>query len=385
MGEAVRTTVPSANLDTTTEPAPIHRQLTPPMPANILLIQLRRIGDVLMTTPAVAALRQAYPAAHLAYLTERPSDEVFRHSPHLDEVILYPPRPSLGQHLAMLARMRRRRFDLVVDFFGNPRSAQLAWASGAPRRIGFRFRWRRWAYTDAVIPPAGLHYAAAHKAALLAPLGVAVGSLRPQVYVGEEERAYARRQLAELGVAEGDFLVALCPVSRQPYKVWPAQNFARLADALIERRGAKVLCFWGPGEYHFIQAVRAHMRHETLGDYPVPTLQQMTALLERARLYVGNDNGPRHFAIAVGTPSVAVFGRPFPQSWTPPGEPLHRTLEYDPGCKAACTYPRCDHLACINQVPLEAVLRETLALVATLDRHPLERHGTAPARKPGPS
>jgi ADP-heptose:LPS heptosyltransferase len=344
------------------------------MPANILLIQLRRIGDVLMTTPAVEALRRAYPAARIAYLTERPADEVFRHNPHVDEVVPYPPGATLGQHLAMLARLRRRRFDLVVDFFGNPRSAQIAWASGAPRRIGFAFRFRRWAYTDAVPLPAGVDYAAAHKAALLAPLGVAVGSLRPRIYVGDEERAYARRQLAELGVTERDFLVALCPVSRHPYRVWPTRNYAQVADALIERRGAKVLCFWGPGEHHFVQAVRAHMRHQTLGDYPVPTLPQMAALLERARLYLGNDNGPCHFAIAVGTPTVAVFGRSFARGWTPPGEPLHRAVEYDPGCKAACTYPRCDHLACINQVPLEAVLRETLDLVDTLERHTLERH-----------
>ena len=92
--------------------------------------------------------------------------------------------------------------------------------------------------------------------------------------------------------------------------------------------GAKVLLFWGPGEEAFVNAVRAEMTYHALPDYPVPDLLQMAALLERCHLYVGNDNGPRHFAIAVGTPTVAVFGRPFPENWTPPGEPLHQAVTW---------------------------------------------------------
>ncbi|MBI3993371.1 MAG: glycosyltransferase family 9 protein [Candidatus Lambdaproteobacteria bacterium] len=326
---------------------------------NILLIQLRRIGDVLMTTPAVRALRAAHPQARITFLTERPSDLVFRHSPHVDEVLIYPGRASHWQALGWLWRLRRGGYDLVLDFFGNPRSAQLAWATGAPRRIGFDFRGRRWAYTERVQVPPGKLFAAAHKALLLEPLGVAADDLVPEVRVGAEDRAYAGRQLAELGLAPGEPFVALCPVSRQPYKVWPPQRFAEIADRLIERHGLRVLFFWGPGEEAFVQAVRAAMRRAALPDYPVPSLLEMAALLERAVLYVGNDNGPRHFAIAVGTPTVAVFGRPFPENWTPPGATRHRAVAFDPGCKSACTYPRCTHLDCINKVPLEPVWAET--------------------------
>lgn len=335
---------------------------------RILLIQLRRIGDVLMTTPAVRALREALPAAHIAYLTEAPSNAVLRCSPRINAVKLRPARQGLWGHLRLMRELRRERYDVVIDFFSNPRSAQLAWATGAPRRIGFGFAGRRWAYTDPVETEQGRRYAAAHKAALLAPLGIAVPSLLPEVFLGPEHRAYAERLVEELGVREGDLLVALCPVSRQPYKVWPARHFARIADVLIERYGAKVLLFWGPGEEHFANAVRAGMAHAALPDYPVPDLLQMAALLERCHLYVGNDNGPRHFAIAVGTPTVAVFGRPFPENWTPPGEPSHVAVAHDPGCKAHCTYPRCSHLNCINAVPYRAVEQAVESLLEQILR-----------------
>ncbi|MDH5751416.1 MAG: glycosyltransferase family 9 protein [Deltaproteobacteria bacterium] len=327
------------------------------MAQRILLTQLRRIGDVLMTTAATEAVRQAYPQARICYLTERPSDIIFRYGSLVNEVIIYP--RGLTARLRTVARLRSMKFDLAVDFFSNPRSAMIVRATGATRRIGFDFPGRRYAYTDRVALPPGRTYAARHKAMLLQPLGLTVPQPRPLVRLGEPEREYARRQLDELGVRPGQLLVAFSPVSRQPYKVWPAKNFARLADILIERYDAVVLPLWGPGEEKFIDDMRLAMHHAALPDYPIPDLLQMAALMEKAHLFIGNDNGPRHFAMAVGTPTVAVFGRPRPESWTPPDDPAHRALAHDPGCKDNCTYPRCRHLACINEVPYQAVEAET--------------------------
>lgn len=346
------------------------------MPSRILLTQLRRIGDVLMTTPAVAALRAAYPEARISYLTEAPSEQVFEHSPHVDEVLTFPRKAGPLRRAMSMWRLRRRGFDCVVDFFGNPRSALLAKATGAGQRIGFDFPGRAWAYTDAVPMPEGRNYAAAHKAALLAPLGVEVPAeaLYPQVYLGEAERDYAKQTLSELGVAEGDLVVALSPVSRQPYKRWPIERWARLADILIERYDAKVLFIFGPGEEGPVDQVRLEMHHLALPHYEPPPLLHMAALLERSHLYVGNDNGPRHFALAVGTPTVTVFGKTHPENWTPPAVALpdpsrHRTVSYDPGCKDACTYPDCDHLACINAIDYKAVEAEVEAVLEDVLRH----------------
>ncbi len=334
------------------------------MADRILLTQLRRIGDVLMTTPALRALRQARPEAHIAYLTEAPSDQVLDGNPHIDEVLLWPNKGGLLAKLGMARRLRAARYDVMVDFFSNPTSAQITRVVGAPCRIGFAFRGRRWAYTNPVEMPE-LPYSAAHNMALLAPLGVEPGPLLPELFPGEADRRYAGELLAQLGVGRGDFLVAVSPVSRRDYKVWPAKHFARLADVLIERYGAKVLLLRGPEEEHFVDAVRLEMVHQALGSYPVASLMETAALLERAHLLVGNDNGPRHMAIGVGTPTVGVFGQAQPENWTPPGMPMHATVAHDPGCKDNCVYPRCGR-ECINDVPYRLVEAEVERLSEAL-------------------
>jgi heptosyltransferase-3 len=322
---------------------------------KILLIQLRRIGDVLMTTPAVRELRKAHPNSFIAYLTEAPSDQVLRMNANIDEIYLYNKKGGIPSQLDLIKKIRRDRFDVVIDLFGNPTSAIITLLSGAPKRLGFDFRLRKYAYTVPVKAHSDkLRYAALDKLDLLAELGVGAQGHELDFSVSEEDERFAEDLFVKLGVLAKDFVVSLSPVSRQPYKVWPAENFARIADGLIERHNAKILFISGPGEQHFVDSVRGLMKQQALPDYPVPSLRQTLAIIKRADLHVGNDNGPRHFAIACGTPSVAVFGRPFADNWTPPDSQVHASVEHDPGCKSECRYPNCG-LECIRDLSIDEV------------------------------
>jgi ADP-heptose:LPS heptosyltransferase len=120
---------------------------------NILLIRLRLIGDVVFTTPVIRALRRQYPQARLAYVVEPHAAAVVTGNPHLDELIVAsaPDAPRrLLRDLALARRIRSNRYDLVIDLHGGPRSALLAWLSGASRRIGYEITGRGWMYTDRV-------------------------------------------------------------------------------------------------------------------------------------------------------------------------------------------------------------------------------------------
>ncbi len=120
---------------------------------KILLIRLRLIGDVVFTTPIIRALKRAMPDAQLAYLVERESAAVVAGNPHLDEVIVIPRSRGLSRIAddARLAwRLHRRRFDLVIDMHGGPRSGWLTLATGAPQRIGYEIAGRSWMYTSRV-------------------------------------------------------------------------------------------------------------------------------------------------------------------------------------------------------------------------------------------
>ncbi|HVL36231.1 MAG TPA: glycosyltransferase family 9 protein, partial [Burkholderiales bacterium] len=194
---------------------------------KILVIRLRLIGDVVFTTPAVAALRRRYPDAHLTYLVERAAEPVVRHNPHLDRVLVAERPRGVRRFFydaALAARLRRERFDLVIDFHGGPRSALLARATGAPRRIGYDVPGRGWAYTDrlpwsrALVPP---RHSVENQWDLLRPLGVdppAAGD--PPVAMPVDERAAAGvdRRLRAAGVPADAPLVVMHVSAGNPFR-----------------------------------------------------------------------------------------------------------------------------------------------------------------------
>ena len=310
-----------------------------------------------MTTPSIRLLRESFPEAHFTFLTEPPFDQVLRENPYLDEILLFRKTETLRETLRFFPDYPHHQFDTVIDFFGNPRSALITRFSGAPIRIGFDFRGRSLAYTHPVKISTEKTYAAQDKAQLLKPLGISAEDFGLDFFTAEKDQNYADDLFEKMGIKNKDFVVSLSPVSRQPYKVWPAERFALIADWLIKTYNAKVLFLFGPGELHFIDSVRKAMTQTALPDYAVPTLTETLAILNKVDLHLGNDNGPRHFAVAGGTPTVTIFGRPWAANWTPPQQTLHRTLEYDPGCKNKCVYPKCN-LECLDGVTVEAVQNE---------------------------
>lgn len=322
---------------------------------KILCIQLRQIGDVLMTTPAVRALAETYPDAEIDFLTEIPAHQVYEFNPKVHRTIKIKRKNTLGEWADLIKTLRQNRYSMVVDFLGLPKTAFLSWITGAGIRIGFDFRGRSLFYTDVVPLPEGMHYAPLHKLHLLSKLNITDDNARLEFHITPQDRQMAKQILEKVGVEPGRPLITLSPVSRREYKVWPAKHFAQVCDYLISRYDAQILFLWGPGEYEFVRDVREKMEFPSLPGYDVPTLRETAALCELADLHIGNDNGPMHFAIAVGCRTVAIFGRPLAENWTPPDSSKHLAVEFDPGCKRSCHYPQCG-LECINNLPVESVI-----------------------------
>ena len=228
---------------------------------------------------------------------------------------------------------------------------------GAPQRIGFEKRGRSIFYSHPVDSVIEHDYSALEKTNLLSPLNIKSRDPTLDFYIDDQDRQVAEEIYSQLGISKKQPIVSVSPVSRRDYKIWPAKNFARICDYLIEMYDAQILFLWGPGEYYFIEAVRNEMQHQSLPDYDIPSISETVALLEKVDLHVGNDNGPMHFAIAAKKPTVAVFGKPLLKSWTPPKNPLHLAIEYDPGCKLDCFYPKCG-LECIKDLKTDQVIME---------------------------
>lgn len=325
---------------------------------NILVIKLRYIGDVLLATPVLHALRKRFPGARLTMAVNEGTEDVLKWNPDLDEVLVVD-RGGLAQQISFLREVRRRRFDCVIDLTDGDRSAMLSWLSGAPVRIGFNeeHRWRGLLYTSVAQPGSDVIHRMERDLEAVRILGIEPKASPLVLRTSHQDDDEAARLLREAG-QDADSpspLVMLHPGARYWFKTWPAERFATLADRLTDAYGCRVLVGGDAGDREVAAAICARARSAPAVLAGRTTLLQFAAVLKRCALFVGNDNGPMHMAAALGTPVVALFGPSNPSVWGPRGgkvEVLSKGLDCRP-----CFHPTCKRGEdnCMRQISVDEV------------------------------
>ncbi|HET9984609.1 MAG TPA: glycosyltransferase family 9 protein [Longimicrobiales bacterium] len=354
---------------------------------RILLIQMKWMGDVILTTPAIRLLRRAYPDARIDLLTRPPGAAAVEGNPYLDEVLVF--RRGRENTARMVRELARRRYDAVIDFRSTIRDTLFAVASRAPLRVGVQDSGlRRVLYTHTFPKERDGVYLARQKMELLRPLGIEAGATRQlalDVVVGAAEHAWAERILERLGLTGEEPIVAFSAVGRLPFKRWPAERWAEVADA-VAARGARVLFTHGPGEREQVRAVVERMRRPAAWDYEPGSPRQLAALYERCVLWVGNDGGPKHIAAAAGTPTISVMRWSIGSVWADTGAGVSdlylEALPVLPCNPRRCG--QCAHLSCLVELKTESVaavvLRRLEDVAPELARRP-DGAASAPAVK----
>jgi len=327
-------------------------------PKRLLIIQLRRIGDVLLSTPVVRAIRLRYPRIHLAFLTESESRSLLENNPMLDELMVWESgQYSNPAHIIRILRgLREKRFDTVIDLQGSPRTASAALWSGAKNRVGFDYRGRKLFYNIKVKRDPLPKYGSAFKLDILKPLGLISDDFKPEIYLTAEAIAWGKRFFSRYQLADSDFKVALSPASRRPYKRWPLENFSKLASWLASHFGAKVILLWGPGERSIADKVAENAGANVLVSDQTQSLQEVAALIQSCNLFIGNDNGLKHITTAVGTPTFTIYGPSDPASWTYPDPQNHRYIKGFCACQGR-QKRKCPGPVCLTSVSVEQVQR----------------------------
>ena len=302
---------------------------------KVLLIRLRLIGDVVFTTPIPRAVKRVFPDAHLAYLVEEAAAPVVAHNPHIDEVIVI--RRARGwerlrDDVALARRLRRARYDVVVDLHGGPRSSWLAWASGARQRIGYDVQGRGWMYTTRVARARELR--ARHSVVNQWDLLEAIEGwpkISPQpaedaVDMPEDPAAVRsiERRLAAAGIDAAHELIVAHVSAGNPFRRWPEPAFTELLTRLAqgsERR--RIIVSSGPSDREASQRITTAARERLGGaagrivDFGEFDLGELRALIGRSRLFVGGDTGPLHIAATTRTPIVGIYGPTLPARSAP--------------------------------------------------------------------
>ncbi|MHC4994091.1 MAG: lipopolysaccharide heptosyltransferase II [Planctomycetota bacterium] len=308
-------------------------------PQRVLVVLPTWVGDLAMASPTLRALRGLYPEAHITLLAKGYAGPAMIDAMPWHDRLMVMGQPGSSDEAgggggSLIARLRRQRFDLAVLLTNSFRSALIARLGGARRVVGYARDHRSWLLTDRLRPPrAGGRFTPVptldYYLKLAEHLGAESPDRAPALFTRPEDDERAEAILREAGVAEGEGpLVMLNPgaANHGSAKLWPADRFGALADHLVETRQARVLVNGAPNERPILDKVHAASKHE-LVDLPSrgSSLTLLKSLVARCDLMVTNDTGPRHIAVAMGTPVVSLFGPTDPR-WTLLGSDLERML-----------------------------------------------------------
>ena len=287
---------------------------------KILLVQLRQLGDIILTTPCIREVKKAWPDAEVSFLSHPMGRLVLEGNPWLDQLYTYPVDDFFGE-LKLVRHLRKQKFDIVLDFMSNPRSALYSLLAGRGQRWAFDTR-RRAAYNHVVPRSRESDYIVREKFKLLDALGIKAQDETTMIPWGEEHLEPLRQCP---GLGNEPIRVVISPTHRRSPRRWPEERYAALADLLVEHWGAKVVFAWGPGESDVVDRVQAMCKKPTL-KAPKTSFRELAAFIGNCDLFVGNSNGPSHVAVTVGTPSLQLHGPTQASAWCPRNE-LHRAIQ----------------------------------------------------------
>jgi len=328
---------------------------------RLLIRSTNWIGDAVMTTPAVRAIRRHFPGASISLLAKPWVAPVFAHSPHVDEIIVY---EANGRHRGAmgpirLARdLRSRDFDAAILLQNAIEAALIAFLAGIPMRIGFDTDARRLLLTHPVRCTRAVKaiHQTGYYLKILEGVGIPPRGRTLELSLGNANRKRAEEILAKRGILPGSRIVGLNPSATYgPAKQWFPERYAALGDRLSRTLDASIVIFGGPADSNLGRHITEMMQTPAADLSGRTSLGEAMALIERCDAFVTNDSGLMHVAAAVNTPLVAIFGSTN-STTTSPYSPTSRIVRVPIEC-SPCMQPVCPlgHMNCMRLVSVKMV------------------------------
>lgn len=343
---------------------------------NILIVRTDRIGDVVLTTPAIKVLRQACPAARISILVAPLTKDLVTGNPCINEIILDDRR---GVHRGIIGFwrlavvLRRKKFDLAILYHTKKRTNFLCWMAGITRRTGYKNEKFGFLLNDPLRDER--HFGKQHEARycldVLKHLGIFANSIFDKslqdlaedlyVPVSAHDQAWVEQFCRGYHISRQERLIAIHPGASDPAKCWSAGQFVELIGQLADRYQSRIVLIGTPQTAGIARQIIARTRVPVLDLTGKTTVGQLAGLLQRCNLVVSNDSGPVHIAAGVKTPCVSIFTRNQPginpQRWQPLGK-FSRVVSVPP--------PKCrsqEGSECSETIPTQAVLEAVDALL----------------------
>ena len=321
---------------------------------KILIIKPRGIGDVVLSTILIDNLKAHFRETKIDYLTEPFAKPAVEHLPDVNKVLTIK-RDEFPICAAL--KIRKEKYDLIIDSWTNPRTALITFLSGVKYRVGFGYRGRKYAYNIlATSSRGGDHHSAEHNLELLKPIGVPVISKNIQFKVPDEtiEKAI---NFTDKFLAKNKTVVGILPAGSWPSKKFDKERWVDICKIIKEKYDVVFLLLWGPGDKDDAGFIHKYFPGVSVM-IPETDLLLMSAFIKQCDIIIANDSGPMHIAVALGIPVLGIFGPTDPKGHGPYSPYSGYVIKEELFCiicnKLTCPY---NH-ECMKELPDEKILVE---------------------------
>jgi len=265
---------------------------------KILIFSFSRIGDVVLSTAVISPLREHFPDSEISILTGKGSSDMLWGDPRISEIITYDNKglhKGFSGRIRLIKELRARKFGLIIDLrdsFWSRLIGGAHWGANPLLKLN---------------PEYGKMHAVDRYLDILRVNGLKVVHSAPEIPISIFEKEQAREFLLRKNVKKDDVVIGIHPGGSWQYKLWPLKKFAALGDMMVQKYNARLLVFAGPDETYLQLKMSELMKSSPIIIKGV-SLRELAAIIQKCRIYIGNDTGPMHIAAAVGARVVSIFG-----------------------------------------------------------------------------
>jgi heptosyltransferase-2 len=336
---------------------------------KILIIQTAFIGDVLLVTPLIKAVKKKYPSSRLDVMVIPACAEILENNNHIANIILFDKKKNDGGisgFIQVLRKTHSQGYDLVIAPHRSLRTALLAFFSGAKVRIGFDNSAGGFLYNVKAKHRWGIHEIERNLSLISQPDGEAELS-PPQIFPDKQDEQKLAEIIKACKIDQGEKAVAIAPGSVWPTKRWPQDRYKALIQKLVESE-VKVVLLGGKTDKKLCQALAQGFRQDVINLAGLLTLRQSTLFLSHCRCLVSNDSAPVHLVSAVQTPTIVLFGPTIPAFGFGPFMTKHVIIQRQLACRpcgvhGAASCPIKTH-ACLTSISVDEVMDKILDFCA---------------------
>jgi len=331
---------------------------------NILVISTTGIGDTLIGTPAIRALRKSFPKASIEAIVNHKRLGIFRDNPYLNKVYSY--RNNSFFRILLALTLRKKAFDIVIILHAND-------FLGLLRLIKYKRAINLQGYNDKNLNLVSYDlsfnmHAVERKLRLVEGIGAdRKNGVKLDLFLNEKDHFQAQRALNRHGIVDNDIVIGFQLGAAKAYKCWPVSNFAQLARYIIDTYHAKIIVNGIKKEGRLFTQFQKLTQRNDIFFISGLSIKESAAVIKRCKLFITNDTGPMHMAFAVETPSICLFVPSDPSTIGPYGYgDLHKVIKKNPIC-SPCITKKCENPVCMEQIRVDEVKELVDQMIASID------------------